>query len=76
MDETPGPGAVETEIAHRYGIATNLVLTWRRRPRLARFGRKRPSIDSPTAMPARKRSGGRTGVMYRLDYATFTRGYP
>jgi transposase-like protein len=51
MDETPGPGAVETQIAHRYGIATNLVFTWRRRPRLARFGRKRPSIDSPAAMP-------------------------
>jgi hypothetical protein len=47
-----GPAAVETEIAHRNGIATNLVFTWRRRPRLARFGRKRPSIDSPAAMPA------------------------
>ena len=72
IEETLVPGAVVTEIARRHGIATSLVFTWRRRPRLAPvFGGTRlvpdqvvataagniQSIEAPAAMPARKRRG-------------------
>ena len=72
IEETLAPGAVVTEIARRHGIATSLVFTWRRRARLATVAsaaRLVPvevaataaesvrSIETPTAMPARKRRG-------------------
>ena len=71
IEETLAPGAVVTEIARRYGIATSLVFTWRRRARLATVASAGPrlvpvrvaaaaaesvrSIEAPAAMPARKR---------------------
>jgi transposase len=71
IEETLAPGAVVTEIARRHGIATSLVFTWRRRARLATVASRGPrlvpvqvaaaesvqSIETPAAIPARKRRG-------------------
>ena len=71
IEETLAPGAVVTEIARRHGIATSLVFTWRRRARLATVAAAGPrlvpvqvaaaesvrSIETPAAIPARKRRG-------------------
>jgi transposase len=71
IEETLAPGAVVTEIARRHGIATSLVFTWRRRARLATVASAGPrlvpvqvaaaesvrSIETPAAIPARKRRG-------------------
>jgi transposase len=73
IEEMLAPGAVVAEIALRYGIATSLVFTWRRRARLATVASAGPrlvpvqltpaaaesvrSIEAPAAMPPRKRQG-------------------
>jgi len=71
IEEALALGAVVTEIARRHGIATSLVFTWRRRARLATVASAGPrlvpvqvaaaesvrSIQTPAAMPARKRRG-------------------
>ena len=44
IEETLAPGAVVTEIARRYGIATSLVFTWRRQARLATEASRPPRL--------------------------------
>src|ERR1700687_4160756 len=72
IEETLAPGAVVTEIARRRGIASSVVFTWRRLARLATVASAGPrlvpvqvaaaesvrSIETPAAVPARKRRGG------------------
>src|SRR6202158_5096054 len=71
IEETLAPGAGATESARRHGIAASLVFTWRRRARLATVASAGPrlvpvqvaaaesvrSIETPAAIPARKRRG-------------------
>src|ERR1700692_2805487 len=73
IEETLAPGAVVTEIARRHGISTSLVVTWRRRARLASGVSAGPklvpfqlppapaesvsSTEAPAAIPSRRRRG-------------------